>query len=263
MSDQPQSLTVVALGDGHSTFKGVRVDAMPSSSISTVSAILTRSILRASRQADYNTGYFSATELPECLWSDFKGPNGAWLRTPEKLGFDPYDLPVTITIVGRVSSLSLTDDLGLPLHHISSTFCPFYEADRRALFETLEIYSDSPGDSFPAHARTGDIHVDRYLPDDTSFDSALFEPFNTVFDGRAGYIPPGSGQNMPLLPARNVGLNDLAVYALTVERYFFLGLDGSWRWTPRLKLESITILCSVGGNTEAPAGSANDGGAMI
>ncbi|KAI0055002.1 hypothetical protein BV25DRAFT_1843271 [Artomyces pyxidatus] len=205
----------------HLTHEGEdQPDRVPGSLVSTISSILTRSILRASRQVDYKNGYFSVTERPDGLWSDVKGPDDQWLRTPEKLTFDPYECAITLTIVGRIASLVVVDDLGLPVALASSTFSPFYDADRTALLSTLDLYSDLPEECFPFQAETGNILVERYLPDDTSVDSALFVPFNAVFDGRAGYLPPSSLKEMPKLPVMHLGLNDLVVYALTVERNY-------------------------------------------
>ncbi|KAI0062396.1 hypothetical protein BV25DRAFT_1838258 [Artomyces pyxidatus] len=214
---------------------------------------VTMSIQRATQQADINSGYFGVTTpRPECFWTPLQDLNGGWPKGPEILAFSPVKRAMTLTFVARVVTLSFKDDLGLPTPFIFSTFSPFYEADRVGLYAVLDIYSNLPEGYFPFYSMTADMRADRYLPDDSPYLSASFVPFQGLFDGRAGYFPPGSAETMPPLSTELLKPNDLAVYAVTVERYCIPEVDGKPRWTARLKLESITLLSHAVETAETP-----------
>ncbi|KAI0063884.1 hypothetical protein BV25DRAFT_1914942 [Artomyces pyxidatus] len=205
-------------------------------------SVLTRSIQLASTQVNKDRDYYAVTARPESVWCYVPKMRSTWPKVTESLGCWPYRRPMTLTLVGRVVAASFKDDVGLPTPHVCSTFAPLYEADRIALYGVLDLYSDLPEAYFPFMSMTSDIRVDRYLPEDSFHQSASFVPFEAIYDGRAGYLPPGSSREMPILPTQYLLPNDIAVYAVTVDRYWLPQTDGAWRWTARLKLESITLL---------------------
>ncbi|KAI0066307.1 hypothetical protein BV25DRAFT_1913065 [Artomyces pyxidatus] len=204
-------------------------------------SILESNILKASRGGDYERGQFGPTKCPLSTWCSFSTRDAMVARRPEIMSFPPYNRAVTFTIVAYLRTASFTDDFGLPTPQISSTFSPVYEADRYSLYRILDKNSNLPKGCMPYRAPGADIRVERYLPHDSS-QAATFRAFDGVFDGRGGYLTDHLGQPMPRIHPSMLKVNDLVVYATSVERYWLPQPDGYWNWVARLKLESITLL---------------------
>ncbi|KAI0062086.1 hypothetical protein BV25DRAFT_1838603 [Artomyces pyxidatus] len=198
------------------------------------------------RIARIDTGYRGEasrpTEYPYCFWRKQTVRPGGKYPLPDKLTVSPYDQVFTIAIAGYVSNVLYADETGLPTTHVYSTFTPVRESDREYLYAILDRYSHPPEGFNVIRSPTSDIRVDRYLPDDSHDEHAEFSAFPHVFDGRGGYFLPNTGRTMPRISLQDLAPHDLAVYAMTVDRYWLDDPNDALRWTAHLKMESITLL---------------------
>ncbi|KAI0055001.1 hypothetical protein BV25DRAFT_1843270 [Artomyces pyxidatus] len=155
-------------------------------------------------------------------------------------------LPTYLRFVGRVVSTSFKDRGGQPIPHVSSTFVPLYFADALAMQQMLGDMSALPDGNLcyhPFQSITAAFRAERHLPSDTQGITITFRPFDSLFDGRTDYTLPDERDLMPQLPIGQLQPDDLAVYAISVQR-FYIPQQGRYTkyWTAALKLDSITLL---------------------
>ncbi|KAI0054362.1 hypothetical protein BV25DRAFT_1922753 [Artomyces pyxidatus] len=217
------------------------------------------SVQRASRLRDEERGLFGPTQLPVIRWR----PDGINPRTrlshPDVLGARGRDGPIILTVVSRVLSTSFEDRAGRPLPHISSRFHPLYFADALAMQQMLADASFLPDGYRPFRTIKAAFRADRNLASDTEGMTVKFLPFNSVFDGRAGYAAPHDSGDIvtPQIGVNEIQAEDLAVYAVSIQRFLIPQGASPTRWTARLRLEGITLLqrSSETSSPSIPAGN--------